>query len=33
MKHMPRTWKVSAVGVLALTSLAGCVVGDRKSVV
>ena len=27
MKHMPRTWKVGAVGVLALTSLAGCVAG------
>lgn len=27
MKHMPRTWKVRAVGALALTSLAGCVAG------
>jgi hypothetical protein len=27
MKHMPRTWKVRAVGVLALVTLAACVVG------
>jgi hypothetical protein len=27
MKHMPRTWKVGAVSVLALTSLAGCIAG------
>jgi hypothetical protein len=27
MKRMPRTWKLSAVGVLVRTSLAGCVVG------
>lgn len=27
MKHMPRTWRAGAAGVLALTSLAGCVVG------
>jgi hypothetical protein len=27
MKHMPRTWKAGAVGLLALTSLAACVVG------
>ena len=27
MKHMPRTWKVSAIGVLAFMSLAACVVG------
>jgi hypothetical protein len=27
MKPIARTWKVGAVGVLALTSLAGCVAG------
>jgi hypothetical protein len=27
MKHMPRIWKGGAVGLLALTSLAACVVG------
>ncbi|HWZ62728.1 MAG TPA: hypothetical protein VNX02_06900 [Steroidobacteraceae bacterium] len=27
MKHMPRIWKVGAVGLLALAGLAGCVAG------
>jgi hypothetical protein len=27
MKRMPRTWTMGAVGILALTSLAGCVAG------